>query len=90
MDKKNDSFSTVDFLVRGMRLELTRTNVRYPLKVVRLPIPPSSHLLSCFAPLQNAHILYHKKSDLSIGYFVKFSRIEKHRNLTKHILSQVT
>ena len=29
-----------------MRLELTRHNCHYPLKVARLPIPPSGHLLS--------------------------------------------
>ena len=32
------------FFVSEMRLELTRTNVHYPLKVARLPIPPSGHL----------------------------------------------
>ena len=44
------------FLVRGMGFEPTRTNVRYPLKVVRLPVPPSSHLLN-FVLSQNAYIL---------------------------------
>ena len=34
-------------LVRGMGFEPTRTNVRYPLKVVRLPVPPSSQILNC-------------------------------------------
>ena len=29
-----------------MRLELTRPNGHYPLKVARLPIPPSLHYLS--------------------------------------------
>ena len=31
-------------MVSKMRLELTRTNVHYPLKVARLPIPPPGHL----------------------------------------------
>ncbi len=29
--------------VSEMRLELTRSNDHYPLKVARLPIPPSGH-----------------------------------------------
>ena len=32
--------------VSEMRLELTRSNDHYPLKVARLPIPPSGHLVS--------------------------------------------
>ena len=32
-----------DFKVSEMRLELTRSNDHYPLKVARLPIPPSGH-----------------------------------------------
>ena len=36
-----------EFLVRGMGFEPTQTYVRYPLKVVRLPIPPPSHIFSC-------------------------------------------
>ena len=31
-----------------MRLELTRANAHYPLKVARLPIPPSGHCLHDF------------------------------------------
>ena len=31
------------FQVSEMRLELTRSNDHYPLKVARLPIPPSGH-----------------------------------------------
>ena len=34
---------TWDFQVSEMRLELTRSNDHYPLKVARLPIPPSGH-----------------------------------------------
>ena len=33
-----------DFQVSEMRLELTRHNCHYPLKVARLPIPPSGHI----------------------------------------------
>ena len=33
-----------DFQVSEMRLELTRAKAHYPLKVARLPIPPSGHL----------------------------------------------
>ena len=29
------------YFVSGMRLELTRAKAHYPLKVARLPIPPS-------------------------------------------------
>ena len=32
--------------VKRMRLELTRHNCHYPLKVARLPIPPSLHFFS--------------------------------------------
>ena len=31
------------YLVKEMRLELTRHNCHYPLKVARLPIPPFLH-----------------------------------------------
>ncbi len=31
-------------MVSKMRLELTRPNGHYPLKVARLPIPPPGHL----------------------------------------------
>ncbi len=37
------------FKVSEMRLELTRPNGHYPLKVARLPIPPSGHLNHAFA-----------------------------------------
>ena len=36
-------FRCLQILVSRMRLELTRTNVHYPLKVARLPIPPPRH-----------------------------------------------
>ena len=38
-----DEHSTFSLMVSEMRLELTRSNDHYPLKVARLPIPPSGH-----------------------------------------------
>ena len=45
--KSGKSCCSYHFLVSKMRLELTRTIVHYPLKVVRLPIPPPGPC--CFA-----------------------------------------
>ena len=45
------------YLVRGMGFEPTRTNVRYPLKVVRLPVPPSSQVLSFCSSLERLYII---------------------------------
>ena len=39
-------FRNFRFFVKEMRLELTRHNCHYPLKVARLPIPPLLHFLS--------------------------------------------
>ena len=46
--KKAERFISkpLSFLVSEMRLELTRANAHYPLKVARLPIPPSGLVLS--------------------------------------------
>ena len=44
-------------LVRGMGFEPTRTNVRYPLKVVRLPVPPSSQVLSFCSSSERLYII---------------------------------
>ena len=45
--KKNPRYLNFKYLgfsqVSEMRLELTRSNDHYPLKVARLPIPPSGH-----------------------------------------------
>ena len=45
--KKNPRYLNLKYLgfsqVSEMRLELTRSNDHYPLKVARLPIPPSGH-----------------------------------------------
>ena len=41
-----NSMNTTDFSVSEMRLELTRPNGHYPLKVARLPIPPSGQFPS--------------------------------------------
>ena len=40
------------FLVSRMRLELTRPNGHYPLKVARLPIPPPRHFHPALAGFQ--------------------------------------
>ncbi len=39
-----DTSETVFKRVSEMRLELTRAKAHYPLKVARLPIPPSGHI----------------------------------------------
>ena len=36
-------FEYISILVQGRRLELPRAYAHYPLKVARLPIPPSLH-----------------------------------------------
>ncbi len=44
------NFDTPPLKVSEMRLELTRSNDHYPLKVARLPIPPSGQLYSPTKP----------------------------------------